>query len=73
MAPQHRFVDRDAFARFGGIGVGCQRFQATRVLDIQVGPDCTTGAFNSQPSGGDLDEPEGSVSSDDAEGNEELD
>ena len=42
MAPLHRFVDRDAFARFAGIGVGCQRFQATQVLDIQVGPDCTS-------------------------------
>lgn len=35
----YRFVDRDAFARFAGIGVGCQRFQASRVLDVQVGPD----------------------------------
>jgi len=39
MAPPHRFVDRDAFARFAGIGVGCQHFQATQVLEIQVGPD----------------------------------
>jgi hypothetical protein len=30
----NRFVDRDAFARFAGIGIGCQRFQALRPLDI---------------------------------------
>lgn len=35
----NRFVDRDAFARFAGIGIGCQRFQASQPLDIQVGPD----------------------------------
>ena len=35
----HRFVDRDAFARFAGIGIGCQRFQSSRVLEIQSGPD----------------------------------
>jgi hypothetical protein len=34
-----RFVDRDAFARFSGIGIGCQQLQATRVLEIIVGPD----------------------------------
>jgi hypothetical protein len=28
------------FARFAGIGIGCQQFQATQVLEIQVGPDC---------------------------------
>ena len=36
-----RFVDRDAFARFAGIGIGCQRLQASQVLDIQIGPDYT--------------------------------
>ena len=41
MAPWHRFVDRDAFARSAGIGIGCQRFQSSRILDIQVGPDYT--------------------------------
>lgn len=41
MAPPYRFVDRDAFARFAGIGIGCQRLQASRVLDIQSGPDHT--------------------------------
>ena len=51
MAPSHRFVDRDAFARFAGIGIGCQRFQATRVLDIQVGPDCMLGSGGSVGSG----------------------
>lgn len=35
----NRFVDRDAFARFAGIGIGCQRFQAPQPLDIRVGPD----------------------------------
>lgn len=34
-----RFADRDAFARFSGIGVGCQRLQATRVPEIIIGPD----------------------------------
>ena len=34
-----RFVDRDAFARFSGIGVGCQQLQATCVHEIIVGPD----------------------------------
>ena len=37
--PSYRFVDRDAFARFVGIGVGCQRLQATRILEIVIGPD----------------------------------
>ena len=35
----YRFVNRDAFARFSGIGIGCQRFQATRSLEITVGAD----------------------------------
>jgi len=35
----YRFADRDAFARFSGIGIGCQRLQATRVLEVVVGPD----------------------------------
>jgi hypothetical protein len=35
----HRFVDRDAFARFSGIGIGCQRLQATQTLNIIIGPD----------------------------------
>ena len=33
------FVDRDAFARFAGIGIGCQRLQASHVLEIIIGPD----------------------------------
>lgn len=40
--PTTSFVDWDAFARFAGIGIGCQRFQAPRALNIQVGPDCAT-------------------------------
>jgi hypothetical protein len=35
----HRFVDRDAFARFSGIGIGCQQLQATQILEVVVGPD----------------------------------
>ena len=35
----YRFVDRDAFARFLGIGIGCQRLQAARSLEITIGPD----------------------------------
>jgi len=35
----HRFSDHDAFARFSGIGIGCQRLQATRTLKIVIGPD----------------------------------
>ena len=31
-----RFVDRDAFARFSGIGIGCQRLQATRILEVTI-------------------------------------
>jgi len=27
------------FARFAGIGIGCQRYQASNVLEISVGPD----------------------------------
>ena len=53
MAPLHRFVDRDAFARFAGIRTGCQHFQATHILNIQVGPDYTADTFDSQFSGGD--------------------
>ena len=34
-----RFVNRDAFARFAGIGIGCQRLQASNVLEISIGPD----------------------------------
>ena len=69
MAPQHRFVDRDAFARFAGIGVGCRHFQATKVLDIQVGPDYTTNFFDSQSGGGNSDESEPDESGDDMEVN----
>ena len=35
----HRFVDCDTFARFAGIGIGCQWLQASNVLEISVGPD----------------------------------
>ena len=35
----YRFADRDAFARFSGIGIGCQRLQATHPLNLVVGPD----------------------------------
>ena len=34
-----RFVDRDAFARFSGIGIGCQRLQSTHISEIIIGPD----------------------------------
>ena len=34
-----RFANRDAFARLSGIGIGCQRLQATRTLEITIGPD----------------------------------
>ena len=34
-----RFVDRDAFARLLGIGIGCQRLQATKSPEIVIGPD----------------------------------
>jgi hypothetical protein len=27
------------FARFSGIGIGCQRLQATRTLEMIIGPD----------------------------------
>ncbi|KAF9646622.1 hypothetical protein BDM02DRAFT_3188674 [Thelephora ganbajun] len=33
------FVDRDAFVRFSGIGIGCQRLQAIHVPEIGIGPD----------------------------------
>ena len=67
MAPWHRFVDRDAFARSTGIGIGCQRFQASKTLDIQVGPDYTANA-NNQPNSGDLVELEVDESDNDVEG-----
>ena len=51
MTPWHRFVDRDAFARFAGIGIGCQRHQAVQVLNIHVGPDYNPSGL--QPGGGD--------------------
>ena len=57
MAPWHRFVDRDTFARSAGIRVGCQHYQAARVLDIQVGPDY-------MPSNGDSDGLEANESDD---------
>ena len=60
-------MDRDAFARFAGIGIGCQRFQAARVLDIQVGLDCDlptgVGSVGLEADGSDDD-----GSDDDAEG-----
>lgn len=52
-SPWLRFIDRDAFARFAGIGIGCQQFQAAQVLDIQVGPDHT--ANISDPQSGEKD------------------
>ena len=67
MAPLHRFVDRDAFARFAGIGIGCQHFQATRVLDIRVGPDCAVDTSNPQP-GGDLEVEESGSDTEDGQG-----
>ena len=54
MAPLHRFVDRDAFARFAGIGVGCQRFQATQTLKVFIGPDYTADTLGLQSGGGNL-------------------
>ena len=56
--PLHRFVDGDAFARFGGIGIGCQQFQAARILGIRVGPDFTADAPGLQSGGVDADEVE---------------
>jgi hypothetical protein len=44
----NRFVDRDAFARFAGIGIGCQRFQALQPLNIQVGPDYVASPLSPQ-------------------------
>lgn len=63
----HRFVDRDAFARFSGIGIGCQHPQANQILNIQVGPDFTPSAPDSQPGGGDSAESGVDESGDDAE------
>lgn len=61
-----RFVDRDAFARFAGIGIGCQRFQASQVLNIQVGPDHT---FDPQSNSGEPVESELNESDSDMEDN----
>ena len=36
---KYRFADHDAFARFSGIGIGCKQLQATRTLEIIIGPD----------------------------------
>jgi len=41
MVTPSRFVNRDVFARFAGIGIGCQRLQASQVLNIQIGKDHT--------------------------------
>jgi hypothetical protein len=41
---ERRFADRDAFARFSGIGIGCQRLQATHALEITIGPDAPDSA-----------------------------
>ena len=35
----HRFVDCDAFARFSGIGIGCQKLQAAHSQEITIGPN----------------------------------
>jgi len=51
MVTPSRFVDRDAFARFAGIGIGCQRLQASQVLDIQIGKDHAVGGSKPQPDG----------------------
>ena len=67
MTLPHRFVDRDAFARFSGIGIGCQHPQANQILNIQVGPDFTPSAPDSQPGGGDSAESGVDESGDDAE------
>ena len=64
-----RFADGDTFARFSGIGIGCQRFQSHQVLNIQVGPDYTADVTSAQLGGGDLVEPELSESDDDIGGN----
>lgn len=48
MAPHYRLVDRDAFARFAGIGIGCQQFQASQVLNIQVGPNYAANSLGTQ-------------------------
>ena len=34
-----RFLNRDSFARFSGIGIGCQQLQASHTLEILIGPD----------------------------------
>jgi len=64
----HRFVDRDAFARFAGIGIGCQRLQASQVLNIQIGPDHTASedaaGSHTDGSGDDGSESDGSGSDD---------
>jgi len=39
MLSHSRFVDRDAFVRFSGIGIGCQRLQAARIPKIIIGDD----------------------------------
>ena len=72
MSPLHRFVDRDAFARFGGIGVGCQHFQATQVLNIRVGPDHVTDTPISQNNGADSAEDDDTEDDDDTEGDTEA-
>lgn len=49
----HRFVNRDAFARFSGIGIGCQMLQATRSLELTIGPDAPDPP---EPAAGEFDE-----------------
>ena len=62
ITPSCRFVDRDAFARFAGIGIGCQQFQASQVLDIQVGPDHTAIPLDLQDDDGNSPEGDGNLS-----------
>lgn len=48
-----RFVNRDAFARLSGIGIGCQQLQAPRPLEITIGPDAPDPA---EPAASEFDE-----------------
>lgn len=53
LTSHNRFADRDAFARFSGIGIGCQQMQATRTLEIVIGPDAPDPA---EPAANEFDE-----------------
>ena len=48
----YRFVDRDAFARYSGIGIGCQRLQAAHILEVIIGPDAPDPVDSAAAQGG---------------------